>query len=364
MKTQLISIKQWQVSLILISLVSILQSCTSGSAKADSSSPIIAKRSIVEDIVWVDTLHIRKTTFQKELLSNGKLQAVHKSELRFRIAEMISSIEVKNGQRVKKGQTLATLESFEHENARDQAVQALEKSEIDMKDALISYGYNDKDSAQIPGHILKVAQTRSGYLTAKSDLKKALYDLTHTQLKAPFTGLIANLETHAYNQAETGKAFCLLIDDRKLEVSFSVLESDLADISLGQKIELTPFGKSTVFNGHISEINPLVDEHAMVKVKALVKNHNRSLISGMNAKVKIMQSIPNQIFIPKSALVLRQGKPVVFTWKEGQAHWNYVELGNENSTQINILSGLKESEIIIHSGNLNLAHKSPVSIQP
>ncbi|MEM6806112.1 MAG: efflux RND transporter periplasmic adaptor subunit, partial [Bacteroidota bacterium] len=284
--------------------------------------------------------------------------------LRFRISEMISSIEVKNGQRVAKGQILAKLESFEQENARDQAIQALEKSEIDMKDALISYGYNDKDSVNIPQNILKVAQTRSGYLTAKSDLKKAVYALTHTQLKAPFTGLIANLETHAFNQAETGKAFCLLIDDRKLEVSFSVLESDLAEINLGQKIELTPFGKSSVFNGQISEINPLVDEHAMVKVKALVQNHNRSLISGMNAKVKIIQSIPNQIFIPKSALVLRQGKPVVFTWEKGHAHWNYVELGQENSTQINVQSGLKEDQILIISGNLNLAHKSPVSIQP
>lgn len=60
--------------------------------------------------VNIKILHSR--TFKDELVSNGKLRAIRKSELRFEISEKIESIFVKNGDYVKKDKKLASLHDF------------------------------------------------------------------------------------------------------------------------------------------------------------------------------------------------------------------------------------------------------------
>ena len=62
-------------------------------------------------------------------------------------------------------------------------------------------------------------------------------------------------------------------------------------------------------------------------------------------------------------MVLRTGKQVVFTVVDGKAVWNYVQTGLENATEYTITSEtLKEGDQIIVSGNINLAHESPVKL--
>ena len=98
------------------------------------------------------------------------------------------------------------------------------------------------------------------------------------------------------------------------------------------KVVITPYAGGGAFEGSVSEINPLVDANGMVKVKAAV-NAGGKLFSGMNVKVSVRRSLGEQLVIPKTAVVLRSGKQVVFTLKEGKAMWNYVNTGLENATE-------------------------------
>ncbi|MEM6805207.1 MAG: efflux RND transporter periplasmic adaptor subunit [Bacteroidota bacterium] len=315
------------------------------------------------DISWVDTSSVEFGIFQQELLSNGKLEAVKKAELRFSGRGNISEIHVKNGTRVSKGSLIAQLDDQYQEIVLAESKAALERADLDLQDAFISFGYLNAPVDSIPPNIIKAAEAKSGYTQAKSNLAKAEYEWTQTRMIAPFAGIIANMESHSYTQADQSKAFCLLIDDRNLEVSFKILESEIAEIKLGQAVEVSPFSLEEIYTGVISEINPFIDENAMIKVKARIPNKGRKLISGMNVKVRMKKAVPNQLIIPKEALVLRQGRPVVFTWQNDTAIWKYVETGLENSTHLSIKSGLEKEDIVIGSGNLNLAHKAPVKVK-
>ena len=70
--------------------------------------------------------------------------------------------------------------------------------------------------------------------------------------------------------------------------------------------------------------------------------------------------MPGQLVVPKSAVVLRQVRQVVFTLQGDQAIWNYVQTGLENADTYTILEGLKEGDEIIVTGNVNLAHEAKV----
>ena len=312
---------------------------------------------------------LKKRDFNHELVSNGKISARGKADLRFETGEVIAHIYVKNGDRVQKGQKLADLDKFRLEQKLSQAEDALLKAELELKDVLIGQGYTPDDFSKVPEETMKLAKVKSGYEQSKSQYELTKRETEHATLVAPFDGIVANLFSKPYNLANTSEAFCTVIDTRGMETDFTVLENELAFIKTGDKVMITPYAGGGSYEGSVSEINPLVDANGMVKVKAAVNGQGK-LFSGMNVRVSVKRSLGEQLVIPKTAVVLRSGKQVVFTLKEGKAMWNYVHTGLENATEYvvsdksqgGVEDVLLEGDTVIVTGNLNLAHETEVTI--
>jgi len=312
----------------------------------------------------VDTVKLLRSDFQKELISNGRLEALQKAQLRFRVSEVLAEVHVKNGDLVKKGQLLASLQSQNLQNTLAKARVAVEKATIDFQDVLISQGYQEADSASIPTAQYRNALVRSGLADARLQLKEAQRNFRNRHLRAPFSGTVANIIKKAYDAVASSEDFCTLLNDEKYQVRFEVMESELGDITTGKSIEVFPLAGGE-YTGTISEINPIVNENGLVTVRGLVTNTQGKLMDGMNVNLHIRNRVPEQLVIPKSALVLRQNREVVFTLRnDSVAWWNYVTTSQENSNSYAVTDGLKEGEIIITSGNLNLAHESIVFVEP
>lgn len=310
----------------------------------------------------VTVMTLAPTDFNHELVSNGKLSAHHFVDLKFESAEPIAVIHVKNGDRVTKGQKLAELSLFRLNNKLAQTKSSLDNAELELQDVLIGQGYRWEDSAKVPAATMQLAKVKSGYNQALAQHQLAEYELKNAVLTAPFDGVVANLFSKQYNTASTAETFCSIIDNRSLEADFTVLESELPLIKNGDRVEVAPFAIPDVkTEGRISEINPLVNADGMVKVKAAVGD-NGKLFEGMNVRVSIHRSLGKQLVVPKEAVVLRSGKQVVFTLTDDKAYWNYVHTGLENASSYTIVDGLKEGDIVITSGNINLAHEAPVKV--
>ena len=247
-------------------------------------------------------------------------------------------------------------------NQVDQALDALEKAKLEVQDVLIGQGYMLADSAKVPAATLKLARLKSGYDQALANYELAVRSLDMGTLVAPFDGVIANLFTHQGNPASASEAFCTVIDPQSLEADFTVLEHELPLIHVGDQVAVSPFATPDLLTqGRVVEINPLVEESGMVRVKASVAAEKR-LFEGMNVRVSVQRSLGKQLVVPKSAVVLRSGKQVVFTLVNGKAHWNYVRTGLENADSYTIVEGLKAGDRVITTGNLNLAHEVSVTV--
>ncbi len=354
-KINFISLKTLSYPMYLFSSL-MLVSCNSSPGE---SSEELAKRSYTDRIIQVRVTETVKGMFTKELVSTGKLYAFKKAKIPFRIREDITSITVKNGDRVKKDQLLATLEQFNQTIALDKAKNQMEKALNDMEDILLGRGYKLNDTANIHRRIFKSIKIKSGYNTACTNLKEAEYNFEATKLRAPFSGIISDLKAKVFNPASSYDFFCILIDDGMMDVEFAVMESEINQVKSGQKIQIFPFANpEKIYTGTITQINPQVDENGLIMIKATVKNSDLSLMDGMNVKILSKNEVPDQLIVPKEAVVLRQGREVVFTYEDGLALWNYVKTGLENSTQFTIIDGLSEGRKVIVSNNLNLAHKN------
>ena len=317
----------------------------------------------------VSIMELRKSDFPAQILSNGKLSAARKAALSFRGAGAISSVRYKNGAKVPKGAIIATLDRPDADLAIESAQIALDRAKLDLYDRLAGLGYSPSDTASIPAEVLSMAKMRSGYTAAKNDLAKARHEKKGVQLRAPFSGIIADIAASAWDQAPSGP-FCTLIDNNSMNVKFSIMESDISKVSAGLPIRVTPFAdEGREYTGKISSINPSVGKNGLIEVTGSIPG-SAGLIDGMNVKVIVSRNIPGALVVPKSAVVVRDNLNVLFTYTDdGLAHWIYVDVLDSNSESYRVRansgrgSELHEGDKVIVSGNLNLADGSKVSLE-
>ena len=309
----------------------------------------------------VTAIRLTPSLFSHEIVSNGKASAREKVDVGFQTAGLISAIYVRNGQHVVKGQRIASLDTYKLENQLEKDRHTVASARLEMQDVLIGQGYDPEHPEKVPEDVMNLARLRSGLGQAELSLAASKRSLEEATLTAPVSGVVANLTLDAHNKSGS-EPLCRIIDDRGMDVQFSVIESELSLLNIGDAISVSPFSdpaKSTT--GRITEINPMVDENGMVRVWASVDGGN-GLLDGMNVRVRVKRSVVEALVVPKSAVVLRSGRQVVFTLKNGKALWNYVTTGLENLDQYTITEGLTQGDSVIVTGNLNLAHEAPVKV--
>lgn len=346
---------------LLLSLC-IMLSCKGGGNKDQTSRDAeISQQS--QSLPQVTVMTVRQGVFFRELQSNGRLVALNKADLYFRSAELIRSISANNGQKVVPGQEIARIEDFELRNKVITAEEAVQTALIALQDYLLGYRYELKDTASVPSAILKYGYAKSQLSSARVSLAQAKYNLQHAVLKSPIRGIVANIAVKEHNIAPVSEPFCTVIGDDRFEVEFPVLESEIDLLKQGREVQIEPLAyPGTKIGGTLSGMNPVVDKNGMVKAKAVVNNLDGKLYEGMNVRVLVQQAVPDKLVVPKSAVVMRSDRQVLFVYADGRSQWRYVETGLENSREFTIEKELEAGEQVIISGNFNLAHDVEVEL--
>ena len=326
---------------------------------------ITAKEQVV---VEVDTMTLYMQTFQKQILCNGKLTGIRRAELTCpKTGEILQSVNVKNGQRVSVGTVLAVADTRDKKVDLEKAKRDLEKARVELQDKLISLGY-DGEEKNVPADVLHRAEVTSGYYTARYALQSAQTSLSDCRILAPFSGRVADLQARAHQR---GDKLCTLIDDSFFDVEFQILEAELISVNVGTQVKVSPFvDEQITLTGSVTEINPTIDSKGLVTIKARIRNTSDKLLDGMNVKVIIENSVPNMYVVPKEAVVERDGYHVIFVYDKQSHHaiWTYVDILYSNLASYAITgcerknTTLNKGDIVITSGNLNLADDTEVKV--
>ena len=352
-------------AMLAISCLSLI-SCNS--KKKDKEEKEIETPKEFASETYVDTMHLHLQNFDKQIVCNGLLRAKAKSALNFTNGSMVTAIYVKNGQFVSKGTVVATTDNREKLREVEKAEHELERSRVELMDKVVSLGYGT-NMDNVPDDVLKRAEVTSGYYSAKFALQSAKTALEECNLRAPFSGRIVNMEGRTYQRNDK---LCTLVDDSQFEVEFKILEAELPNVKTGQKVKVSPFiNEQSVYEGTVTQINPMVDDKGLIRITAKVDNvsGNTDMIDGLNVKVIVEEQVRQAFVVPKDAVVERDGYHVVFMYEDGKAVWTYVDVIHSNINSYAITGCLKketairEGDIVITSGNLNLADGSDVRLK-
>lgn len=338
----------------------LLMSACSDRKPQKAEEEIGTRLTAVDNVVTLQELSYR--TFAHEIVSNGRVQASRYADMAFPTTGMISAVYVRNGSHVAKGQVIASLDMYALKLALRQATMSLEQAKLELKDFLIGQGYDPDRLQSVPAEMMRLARMKSGYDRSLSEVELAKYNIAQAHLRAPFPGIVANVSAKANNMT-SGTPVCRVIDTHAMEIEFTVLESELPLIREGDAVSARGFAEDEhSIAGRITEINPTVGDDGLVKVKARL-NDDAQLINGMNLHVSIRKQLQRQLVVPKTAVVLRSGRKVVFTMdKDSCACWNYVQTGAENMSDYVITEGLEPGMKVIVTGSRNLSHGTKVKV--
>ena len=323
---------------------------------------VLIKRNYEAYLPEVKTIILERQNFNNEIISNGVLESSRKTEIRIGISGRLKANSLKNGSEIEKGGLLASIDDHEQKWILERKKIDFRRSQIDLESELLGYGKTLADTTTLSQQILETVKLKSGYFTALQEMREAEYQFRQTRILAPFRGKVANLKYKPFSYVNSGETLCLLIDDREFEVVFHIIEAEAKVLTTSREVLVKPFSMEKSYKGVITAMNPLIDENGLMEVRATVKNIGGKLIEGLNVRVQVRQQIKDQLVIPKEAMVLRDGRKVVFTLRDSIAWWNYVATGLENVDSYTITEGLQESEEVIVRGNLNLAHESKVKV--
>lgn len=339
------------------------EATTESTPEENLAEASVARQQAVE----IQTVPVRRAAFPLQVKTNGRIRARRQVELKIPIGGQIETFQLETGRRVKKGDLLIALDDTDKKLELEQYQFSLDDAEVAKADMLISNGGEANVDSSVSPQRLEFIEQLSGYNKARHALQIAERELEKTRLYAPFDGIIANVQVRSEDLLSAGQSLCTLIDPQSFEVEFSLIEQEALRIRTGQTVQFYALAApERRYTARISAINPIVDEQGLVQLYAKVAGSASQLFEGMQVAVTVEQAIPDQLTIPREALVLRSGRTVVFTHDtEAQlAKWNYVTVAYENDTEVAISEGLEAGQQVIISGNLNLDHDARVQLIP
>lgn len=319
------------------------------------------------------------------LTASGYIVAQRKAALATKATAQLVWLGVEEGNRVKKGQILARLESADLEAAREQAHHDLEAAqfqiaanEAELSDVRLNYtrmkklaagdyvarSEHDTAKARLDKAVATLNQARATLASRTEAFNQARATLAYTDLEAPFDAVVLTKNADVgdiispLGASATSKAAVVTIADMgSLAAEVDVSESSLSLVTVGEPCEITLDAiPGERFPGKVHMIVPTADRtKATVLVKVVFDALDPRLLPEMSAKVAFLSrpltaaDAAPRVAVPAASVVTRDGRPEVFLIRDGRAVLTDVALGEAFGDMRVVTSGLTAGQRLIVS---------------
>ena len=312
---------------------------------------------------------VRKGDLVLTVTTTGQVHSDAIAVVRSETEGPVMAVLVRPGQRVKQGEPLVQVDPRTLDLAVQEAQAQYDQARLQVLDNTIPDSI--VTGKPVTGERLRNAEIRSGLDRAKAALAKAQLDREKATVRAPFDGTIDEIKVAVGTRLNRGDEIAKVVDLVNLRIEAAVLEHDLPYVKLGGEAFVTAAAMpDQAVKGTVTAILPLVDSATRAGRAVIRARGNGQLRPGMYADVRLEATrLPNRIIVPATAIIERDGRPLVFVVKESRAQWVYVNPGRSNGVDTEILPDsttgqipLEPGETVIVEGHLTLTHDAPVRL--
>lgn len=187
-------------------------------------------------------------------------------------------------------------------------------------------------------------------------------------VRAPISGIVARNYLDAGELATESTPLALIVAGDEMKAVIKVPEVEMNRIELGMKAELAvPSIKDHVFTGEVSEISPVLDTDTRTcRMTVHFDNDGMSLVAGMFGYVSvIIEEKSDVVCVPVVSVLFAGGgqeEPYCFVIEDDTAHLCPLEIGIVSDDRIEVFSGVEAGERVVISGHEGLEDGGPVVI--
>ena len=323
---------------------------------------------------------VASRTMPVELQAIGNVEAISAVTIKAQISGQLMRVHFKEGDFVKKGQLLFTIDRQPFEAALRQAEGTLAKDEAQALNSkldaerykglggqgIVSRQQVDATGAAANAMAATVAADKAAVETAKINLE-------YTSIYSPINGRTGTVGVKEGNLVKANDV-PILVTINQIEpiyVSFAIPEQQLAELkqysnTKSLKVDAAPQGGSQHFQGRLTFIDNAVDlTTGTIKLKATFDNAAHALWPGQFADVTLtLKSQPNAIVVPTAALQTSQNGTYVYVVNQDlTAQPQPVKVGWNVGEETVITSGLQPGQRVVTDGQLRLTPGAKVDIK-
>jgi RND family efflux transporter MFP subunit len=206
---------------------------------------------------------------------------------------------------------------------------------------------------------------RQTFKAAEAQFVSAQYQYNSSEITSPISGIVTSIAVDVGTMLNPGMTVANVVDISKLKVVLNVAEQDAFRLKVGDQAEVeTTIYPGVKFFGKIASISVKGDAAHTYPVKILIPNNKQHpLKSGMFGQITIKLGNQVGLAIPRTALVGSAANQQVFVVEGGKAILRDIQAGSEVGTNIVVLQGLREGEMVVVSGQQDLKDSMAVFIQ-
>ncbi len=303
---------------------------------------------------------VRQSILQTIELS-GDVLPIQQAQVYARVTGNLQDVLVNIGDRVSANQLMARIDTTELAQQYRQALATYEN-------ALAVY---ERDKSLLDGKLIAKQDfddAETAMRVAKENADAAKTKLDYAQITAPFSGYVTRrfLDPGAL-VSSTSTTLFTLVDLDAVKIMVNVLEKDVPQTHEGTKaqVQVDAYPNQT-FAGAIARISQQLDlDTRTMPVEIDIPNKDHTLKPGMFARVSlVLGEKANALTVPTQAILKDQSGPYVLLANNGVARRTTVQMGAEQQSRTEILSGIKDQDSVITTGQQFARDGGPITIQP
>lgn len=335
----------------LFLLVTLLAAC---GGKEDAPSPEAAAQAAA---LPVSLATAQPQAMARTVLVSGPVTAYEEMQLGVEISgQRVTALPVDVGQWVKKGQVLLQLDHRTLDSELAQADASLRQAQASQELARMNYQRSEKLAAQQLISASSLDELRAARVnaeaqtaTARAARDAAALRREFADLRAPADGLISKRLVQPGQVVSAGTELLRMIRDGRLEWRAELPEDQLADVAVGNTVELRYAGQA--ISGRLRAVTPGVDAQTRTGTLYADLPTPGPLKPGIYVEGRIVTGDGQALTIPTAAIVQRDGHNYVFTVNDKQqATRHRVSTGQAVQGRTAILEGLKAGDQVVVDG--------------
>jgi len=341
--------------------------------KSDVPAPVV-KGLLLETV---------STTAQPESVELvGTVRSRTSAVVSTRVPGTVSTLKVREGDRVRKGQLLAQLDAQENQAQAAAAVSGVDEAQRGLEEARSRKKLADTTFERYQKLFKEQAVTRQEFDVKQSERELASQGVAraearlnqsregsraaatmsgYTRIIAPISGIISAKQVDSGATVFPGQPLMTIEDEGNYQLELAVPESLSGTVKAGSPVQVTLDSGVTTLNLKIAEIVPVADPNSRTFI-AKVNLSQKGLASGTFGRGAIaLGTSTNGMRVRKTALVERGA--LSFVWvvdKNSIVRMRLVKVGKNFGDKVEILSGLSDGERVVVSGVEKISEGSKV----